>query len=33
VSADGQRFLINSLADQPVQPPLTVILNWSGARR
>jgi Tol biopolymer transport system component len=28
VSADGQRFLLNTLVDQPSRPPLTVVLNW-----
>ena len=30
VSADGQRFLVNTVVDQPVRPSLTVILNWSA---
>jgi eukaryotic-like serine/threonine-protein kinase len=29
VRADGQRFLINSIADSSVRQPLTVILNWT----
>lgn len=28
VSADGQRFLINRLPDQPATPPLSLVLNW-----
>jgi Tol biopolymer transport system component len=28
VSADGQRFLINSLPEQPATPPLTLVINW-----
>jgi serine/threonine protein kinase len=28
VSPDGQRFLVNSLADAQPQQPITVILNW-----
>lgn len=28
-TADGQRFLVNTLVDQPVRPSLTVILNWA----
>jgi Tol biopolymer transport system component len=31
VSADGQRFLVNTVVDQPSRPPLTVILNWAAA--
>jgi hypothetical protein len=27
VSADGQRFLMNTVADQP-STPISVILNW-----
>ena len=35
VSADGQRFLVNTIVEQPVKPALTVILNWASdlARR
>jgi hypothetical protein len=34
VSADGQRFLVNTVVDQPRQPSLTVVLNWAaGSRR
>jgi eukaryotic-like serine/threonine-protein kinase len=28
VIADGQRFLVNTVVDQPMRPALTVILNW-----
>jgi hypothetical protein len=28
VTADGQRFLVNTVVDQPPRPTLTVILNW-----
>ena len=28
VTADGQRFLVNTVIDQPTRPALTVILNW-----
>jgi serine/threonine protein kinase/Tol biopolymer transport system component len=28
VTADGQRFLVNTIVDQPTRPALTVILNW-----
>jgi Tol biopolymer transport system component len=31
VTADGQRFLINALVEQPLMP-LTVVLNWKGAQ-
>ena len=31
VSADGQRFLVNTVVDQPARPALTVILNWTAA--
>jgi serine/threonine protein kinase/Tol biopolymer transport system component len=31
VSADGQRFLLNAVVDQPNTPPLTVVLNWAAA--
>jgi hypothetical protein len=30
VSADGQRFLVNSPAGEVNQTPITVVLNWSG---
>jgi hypothetical protein len=29
VSANGQRFLVNTLLDQPNGPSLAVILNWA----
>ena len=29
--ADGQRFLVNTVVDQPTRPALTVILNWTAA--
>jgi len=32
VSDDGQRFLVNTLAEQPTRPSLTVILNWPGGQ-
>jgi hypothetical protein len=31
VSADGQRFLINTLVEQPLMP-ITVVLNWRGQK-
>jgi hypothetical protein len=27
---DGQRFLVNTVIDQPTRPALTVILNWAA---
>jgi eukaryotic-like serine/threonine-protein kinase len=30
VSADGQRFFVNTVVDQPTRPALTVILNWAA---
>jgi Tol biopolymer transport system component len=30
VSADGKRFLINTVLDQPAKPAVTVILNWTA---
>ncbi len=30
VTADGQRFLVNTLVDQPTLPSLEVILNWTA---
>jgi hypothetical protein len=30
VTADGQRFLVNTLAEQPTRPSLTVNLNWTA---
>jgi hypothetical protein len=28
MSADGQRFLINTLAEQTATAPITVVVNW-----
>jgi hypothetical protein len=33
VTADGQRFLVNTVVDQPTRPALTVILNWTSGLR
>jgi eukaryotic-like serine/threonine-protein kinase len=33
VSANGQRFLINIVADDASATPITLVLNWQGARR
>jgi len=30
VTADGQRFLVNTVVDQPTRPMLTVVLNWTS---
>ena len=30
VAMDGQRFLVNTVVDQPTRPALTVILNWTA---
>lgn len=29
-SADGQKFLVNSIAQQSSQTPITVITNWTS---
>jgi len=33
VSADGQRFLINSFLGEPVSSPITLVLNWTAGLR
>jgi Tol biopolymer transport system component len=33
VSADGQRFLVNSLLGEPVSSPITLVLNWTAGLR
>jgi Tol biopolymer transport system component len=33
VSADGQRFLINVVADEASTTPITLLLNWQALRR
>jgi hypothetical protein len=33
VSADGQRFLVNTIVEQEDQSSLTIVLNWAGTRR
>ncbi len=30
VTADGQRFLINTKVDEPSAPPLSIVLNWAS---
>jgi Tol biopolymer transport system component len=31
VSPDGQRFLVNTLAEQPGAAPITLVVNWPAA--
>ena len=33
VSADGQRFLVNTLIVQSTSTPLTVVVNWTAGLR
>jgi Tol biopolymer transport system component len=33
VSADGQRFLVNTVVDQAKQPSLSVVMNWTAGLR
>jgi Tol biopolymer transport system component len=34
VTADGQRFLVNTLVEEPTASPITVVLNWiAGLKR
>ena len=28
VTSDGQRFLVNTVVEQPTRPGLTVVVNW-----
>jgi hypothetical protein len=28
VSADGQRFLVNTVAEEAAHVPITVVVNW-----
>ena len=30
VSADGQRFLVNTLAEEPTSAPITLVVNWNA---
>ncbi|MBI3303706.1 MAG: hypothetical protein HYZ72_16700 [Deltaproteobacteria bacterium] len=30
VTADGQRFLVNTLVEDRPAPPITVLLNWTA---
>jgi hypothetical protein len=31
VAANGSRFLVNTVVDQPIRPAITVIMNWTQA--
>jgi len=33
VTADGQRFLVNTLPEQAVPAPITVVMNWTAGLR
>ena len=33
VSADGQRFLINTVPEQATSAPITVVVNWTAGLR
>ena len=34
VTADGQRFLVNTLIEEPPAAPITIVLNWiAGLKR
>jgi hypothetical protein len=33
VSADGQRFLVNTVTDRPAPVPMTVVTNWISTIR
>ncbi len=33
VTRDGQRFLINTLTENAATAPITVVLNWAGAKK
>jgi hypothetical protein len=30
VSPDGERFLVNVMADDPAPPPITIVQNWTA---
>ena len=30
VSADGQRFLVNTMPDESASTPVTVVVNWTA---
>jgi hypothetical protein len=30
VTANGQRFIVNTVIDQPTRPALTVMMNWTS---
>jgi hypothetical protein len=31
VSADGQRFLVNTIVEATALPPITLVVNWAAA--
>jgi hypothetical protein len=31
VSADGQRFLVNTIVEATALPPITLVVNWTAA--
>jgi hypothetical protein len=31
VSPDGQRFLVNTLTEEPTSAPITLVVNWTAA--
>jgi Tol biopolymer transport system component len=33
VSADGRRFLVNTLVEDAARTPITVVVNWEGGRK
>ncbi len=33
VSPDGKRFLINEIAEEPGQKPITLVSNWTAGLR
>jgi hypothetical protein len=33
VTADGQRFLVNTLIEQNAPSPLTVVMNWTAGMK
>jgi Tol biopolymer transport system component len=33
VSADGQRFLVNTVMEQPPPTPITIVINWTAGLR
>jgi hypothetical protein len=33
VSADGQRFLVNTIVEATAPPPITLVVNWAAGLR